>query len=82
MAEAIPEEFRLIRSSKSNKERYKLVERGYVYDRQRIIGDTTHWQCEKRGLCKARLHTEGRDIIKRSGDDLHDPDEQQINRRE
>ena len=34
MAEAITEEFRLIRSSKSKKEMYKLVERGYVYDRR------------------------------------------------
>ena len=58
MAEAIPEEFRLIRSSKRNIERYKLAERGFVYDRHKTIGDTTHWKCERRGLCKARLHTD------------------------
>ena len=56
MADPLPQQFRLIRSSKSNKERYKLIEGGFVYDRQRIIGDTTHCQCERRGLCKARVH--------------------------
>ena len=79
MAEAIPEEFRLIRLSERNIERYKMAERGYVYDRDRTIGDTTHWQCERRGLCKARLHTKGMNILKPTGEHLHDPDDQQIN---
>ena len=24
-----------------------------------------HWQCERRGVCKARLHTKGTEIVKR-----------------
>ena len=78
MADPLPQQFRLIRSSKSNKERYKLIEGGFVYDRQRIIGDTTHWQCERRGLCKARVHTNGMAIVKRTGEHLHESDEQQV----
>ena len=40
MADPLPQQFRLIRSIKSNKERYKLLEGGFVSDRQEIIGDT------------------------------------------
>ena len=67
-------QFTLIRSSKCKKECYKLVEGGFVYGKQRVIGDITHWQCEKRESCKARLHTKGTQIIKRTNEHLHDSD--------
>ena len=67
-------QFRLIRSSKSKKECYKLVEGGFIYGKQRVIGDVTHWQCEKRESCKARIHTKGTLIIKRTNEHLHDAD--------
>ena len=38
----------------------------------RVIGDVTHWQCEKRDSCKARIHTKGSVIIKRTNEHLHD----------
>ena len=60
-----PPQFRLIRSSKSKKECYKLVEGGFIYGKQRVIGDVTHWQCEKRDSCKARIHTKGLMQLKR-----------------
>ena len=69
-----PPQFRLIRSSKSKKECYKLVEGGFIYGKQRVIGDVTHWQCEKRDSCKARIHTKGTVIIKRTNEHLHDAD--------
>ena len=34
----------------------------------------THWRCEQRGECKARIHTEGMDIVKRINDHLHTSD--------
>ena len=78
MAEPPSGQFKLIRSNKSQKERYKLIEGGFIYDRQRILGDTTHWQCEKRGICKARIHTNGNVIIKRTNIHLHLPNEEEI----
>ena len=43
-------QFNLIRSSKCKKECYKLVEGGFVYGKQRVIGDITYLQCEKENL--------------------------------
>ena len=69
-----PSQFRLIRSSTIHKECYKLVGCGFIYNKQRVIGDITHWQCEKIRLCKARLHTKSNEIVKRTGEHLHSPD--------
>ena len=44
----------------------------------RGIGNTTHWQCERRGICKARMHTNGTSIIKRTSEHLHGEDQQQV----
>ena len=78
MAEPPSGHFKLIRSSKSQKERYKLIEGGFIYNRQRILADTTHWQCEKKGICKAMIHTNGNVIIKRTNIHLHLPNEEEI----
>ena len=56
-------QFKLIKSSRGGQ---KLAEGGYIYDKQKIYGEITHWQCEKKGECKARLHTKGMTIVKRS----------------
>ena len=69
-----PSQFRLIRSSTILKECYKLVEGGFIYNKQRIIVNVTHWQCEKTRVCKARLHTKLNEIVKRTGEHLHSPD--------
>ena len=69
-----PSQFRLIRSSTIRKECYKLVEGGFIYNKQRVIGDVTHWQCEKTRVCKARLHTKMNETVKRTGEHLHSPD--------
>ncbi|KAI6656232.1 hypothetical protein LOD99_1565 [Oopsacas minuta] len=42
----------------------------------RRVGEMTHWQCEKRGKCKARVHTKGMEIVKRMNEHLHVPDVQ------
>ena len=39
-----------------------MIEGGYMYGMQRRVNDVTHWQCEQRGVCKARVHTKGMDI--------------------
>ena len=67
--------FRLIRSQRRGS---KLVEGAYVYGVQRRVGEVTHWLCEKRGVCYARLHTQGTEIVKRTNEHIHAPDEQAV----
>ena len=38
--------------------------------------EVSHWLCERRGSCKAIIHTKGLEIVKRTNDHLHAPDEQ------
>ena len=56
----------------------KLIEGGYIYGKHRRIGETTHWLCVQRGLCKAIVHTQGFEIVKRTNQHLHPPDEKAI----
>ena len=44
--------FRLIRTTRGG---FKLTEGGYINAKQRRVGDVTHWQCERKGVCKARV---------------------------
>ena len=37
-----------------------------------------HWQCERRGVCKARVHTKGTEIVKRTSEHPLTPDEQAV----
>ena len=67
--------FRLIKSQRGGN---KLVERGYIYGVQRRAGEVTHWLCEKRGVCNARIHTQGTQIVERTNEHLHAPDEQAV----
>ena len=52
------------------------MERGYIYGEHRRVGEVTHWLCEKRGNCNARIHTQGTEIVKRTNEHLDAPDEQ------
>ncbi|KAI6651155.1 hypothetical protein LOD99_5506 [Oopsacas minuta] len=65
--------FRLIKSQRGGD---KLLEDGYLFGVQRRVGDVTHWLCEQRGVCKARVHTKGMVIVKRTNEHSHGPDEQ------
>ena len=69
------ETFRLIKTQRG---RSKLVERGYVYCHHRRVGEVTHWLCEMRGNCNASIHTQGTEIVKRTNEHLHAPDEQAV----
>ena len=71
MAEQNLVEFRFIKSSRGGN---KLEENGFMYDKQRALGNIIYWQCERRKECKARLHTEGMRIVKRINEHLHGPD--------
>ena len=62
--------YRLIKSSRGG---FKLTEGGYIYDKQRVCGEITHWQCEKKSECKARLHTKEDQIVRRTNEHLHGP---------
>ena len=67
--------FRLIKSSRGG---FKLAENAFLYDKQRKVGDIVHWQCEQRGICKARIFAKDSDIVRRCNEDLHGPDEEII----
>ena len=74
MAEDLNQQpFRLIKSQRGGN---KLLERGYIYGMQRRAGDVTHWLCEQRGICKARVHTKGMEVVKRTNEHTHAPNEQ------
>ena len=55
-----------------------MAEGGYFYGMQRRVGELILWQCEQRGVCKARVHTKGMEIVKRTNEHLHSPDEQAV----
>ncbi|KAI6652922.1 General transcription factor II-I-like [Oopsacas minuta] len=55
-----------------------MMEGGYMYTVQRRIGDGVHWQCEEGGTCKSRLHTNGTEIVNRTSEHTHPPDEQAV----
>ena len=42
------------------------------------VGEVVHWQCERRGVCKARVHTQGSQIVKRANEHLHELDEEAV----
>ena len=65
--------FRLIKSSRGGN---ILEENGSLYDKHKVLGEINHWQCERRKECKARLHTQGMEIIKRINEHLYGPDMQ------
>ena len=67
--------FKLIKSTRGGN---KMIDGGFIYGQQRIVGEVIHWQCERRGVCKARVHTKGMEIIKRANEHLHEPDEQAV----
>ena len=67
--------FRLVKSERGGT---KLTESGYMYGMQRRVGEMIHWQCERRGVCKSRLHTKGTEIVNRTSEHLHAPDVQAV----
>ena len=75
MAQPPGQSFRLTRSQRGAE---KLTEGDYCYGKQRRVGDVTHWLCERRGICRAIIHTQGMEILKRTNEHLHAPDEQAV----
>ena len=67
--------FSLIKLSKGG---IKLIEGGFIYGQQRRVGEVVHWQCERRGICKARVHTKGSQIVKCTNEHVHEPDEESV----
>ena len=48
-----------------------LMESSFVYTKHRVINDKVHWQCIQRGVCKARIHTVGNNVIARKNEHTH-----------
>ena len=49
---------------KSERNKDKATTHGYIYTLNRVANGIEYWVCEKRGSCKARIHTSNNDIIK------------------
>ena len=49
---------------KSNKNKDKATVFGYIYTLNRVSDEVSYWVCEKRGICKARIHTSNDIIVK------------------
>ncbi|KAK4876031.1 hypothetical protein RN001_012453 [Aquatica leii] len=44
----------------------------YVFDKMSKDNVTKFWRCEQKGRCKARLHTKGKEVIKKVNNHSHD----------
>ena len=75
MVQPLDQPFRLVMSERGGT---KLTENEYMYGMQRRVGEMIHWQCERRGVCKARVHTKCTEIVKRTSEHLHAPDEHAV----
>ncbi|KAI6659428.1 Exportin-2-like [Oopsacas minuta] len=64
-----------VRLIKSQRGGDKLFESGSFFGVQRRVADVTYWLCEQRGVCKARVHTKGMVIVKRTNEHSHGPDD-------
>ncbi|KAI6653123.1 hypothetical protein LOD99_3959 [Oopsacas minuta] len=75
MVEPPDQPFRLIKTIRRGS---KMMEGGFMYTVQRRIGDVVHWQCKERGTCEARIHTKDTDIVKRTNEHTHAPDDKSV----
>ena len=41
-----------------------------------------HWLCEQKGICKARVNTKGKEVVKRTNEHTQAPNEQDVSCRE
>ena len=52
----------------------KLCFEGFVFDKHETYSEKVVWRCEKRSICKARLHIAGGQVLKRHLEHTHGPD--------
>lgn len=58
----------------SKRGKRKLVHEGFLYTRQKSLVDgNVAWTCEQRGVCKARVHVGGGQILKTINQHTHAP---------
>ena len=48
---------------KSTRGKNKATLEGFAYTLTKSSVDVQQWVCEKRGVCKARLHTKNNDLL-------------------
>ena len=48
---------------KSTRGKDKAAIQGFVYPLVRSVDEVKQWTCEKRGVCKARIHTRNNQVI-------------------
>jgi len=56
----------------SERGKAKLTENGYIYTRDKLVGEVTHWKCEfwMNKRCPARVHTSNGEIVHRWKDHI------------
>ena len=57
---ALPLTIELIKSTRGKN---KATLEGFAYTLTKSSVDVQQWVCEKRGVCKARLHTKNNDLL-------------------
>ncbi|XP_064097259.1 FLYWCH transcription factor 2-like [Macrobrachium nipponense] len=64
----------------SQRDKGKFVRDGYTYgfDRHGADNSTEFWRCERRRLCKARIHVKNGEIVKNINDHSHNADPAQV----
>ncbi len=66
----------------STRGKAKIVDNSFVYqfDKYSKDGSLKFWKCERREICKSRLHTDSAtgDVIKRPAEHSHAPDRAHI----
>ena len=54
----------VIQITKTSKNKEKACIEGFLYTLNKTSSQLSHWVCEKRGTCKARLSTNDRIVVK------------------
>ena len=49
-----------------------LMENGYTYTKHRVYKDTFQWHCVERKTCRARIHTNGTNVLKKTNEHTHE----------
>ena len=50
-----------------------ILENGYTYTKHRVYNGTFQWHCVERKSCRARIHTNGTSILKKTNEHTHEP---------
>ena len=50
-----------------------IMENGFTYTKHRVYNNTFQWHCVVRKSCRARIHTIGTNVMKRTNEHTYEP---------